>query len=183
MLLYNYGNTLIYLYLDLQSEYYQLSLHFIDPCLTTDNSGQVGVSLDYRRRAVISLAKFLAEFGEMSEAERLLRATFKEGYRHLVNASKVLPGWICRSHFLQLVIPVIYPLLPANDPYRTKIEKMEAGLKEVIGTNVVKYKLGEDELLENQLEFEAGIVVMAAKVVRKMRPHIFENLCGTISAL
>jgi hypothetical protein len=36
MLLYNYGNTLIYLYLDLQSEYYQLSLHFIDPCLTTD---------------------------------------------------------------------------------------------------------------------------------------------------
>ena len=37
MLLYNYGNTLIYLYLDLQSEYYQLSLHFIDPCLTTDS--------------------------------------------------------------------------------------------------------------------------------------------------
>jgi hypothetical protein len=29
MLLYNYGNTLIYLYLDLQSEYYHLSLHFI----------------------------------------------------------------------------------------------------------------------------------------------------------
>jgi len=36
MLLYNYGNTLIYLYLDLQSEYYQLSLHFIDPGLATD---------------------------------------------------------------------------------------------------------------------------------------------------
>jgi hypothetical protein len=38
MLLYNYGNTLIYLYLDLQSEYYQLSLHFIDPGLATDTS-------------------------------------------------------------------------------------------------------------------------------------------------
>ena len=38
MLLYNYGNTLIYLYLDLQSEYYQLSLHFIDPGLATDSS-------------------------------------------------------------------------------------------------------------------------------------------------
>jgi len=37
MLLYNYGNTLIYLYLDLQSEYYQLSLHFFDPGLATDN--------------------------------------------------------------------------------------------------------------------------------------------------
>jgi len=34
MLLYNYWNTLIYLYLDLQSEYYQLSLHFFfDPVL------------------------------------------------------------------------------------------------------------------------------------------------------
>ena len=37
MLLYNNGNTLIYLYLDLQSEYYQLSLHFFfDPCRATD---------------------------------------------------------------------------------------------------------------------------------------------------
>ena len=37
MLLYNNGNTLIYLYLDLQSEYYQLSLHFFfDPGLATD---------------------------------------------------------------------------------------------------------------------------------------------------
>jgi len=37
MLLYNYGNTLIYLYLDLQSEYYQLSVHFFfDPSLATD---------------------------------------------------------------------------------------------------------------------------------------------------
>jgi hypothetical protein len=39
MLLYNNGNTLIYLYLDLQSEYYQLSLHFFfDPCRATDTS-------------------------------------------------------------------------------------------------------------------------------------------------
>jgi hypothetical protein len=37
ILLYNYGNTLIYLYLDLQSEYYHLSLHFFfDPCRATD---------------------------------------------------------------------------------------------------------------------------------------------------
>ena len=39
MLLYNHGNTLIYLYLDLQSEYYQLSLHFFfDPCRATDRT-------------------------------------------------------------------------------------------------------------------------------------------------
>jgi hypothetical protein len=39
MLLYNYGNALIYLYLDLQSEYNQLSLHlFFDPSLATDTS-------------------------------------------------------------------------------------------------------------------------------------------------
>jgi hypothetical protein len=36
MLLYSNGNTLIYLCLDLQSEYYQLSLHFFDPGLATD---------------------------------------------------------------------------------------------------------------------------------------------------
>jgi hypothetical protein len=37
MLLYNNGNTLILLYLDLQSEYNQLSLHlFSDPSRATD---------------------------------------------------------------------------------------------------------------------------------------------------
>ena len=48
MLLYNYGNTLIYLYLDLQSEYYQLSLHFIDPGLATDKMAEEGQRKDHR---------------------------------------------------------------------------------------------------------------------------------------
>jgi hypothetical protein len=50
ILLYNYGNTLIYLYLDLQLEYYQLSLYFIDPCLITDSHESGFRSVIYRIR-------------------------------------------------------------------------------------------------------------------------------------
>ena len=50
MLLYNYGNTLIYLYLNLQSEYYQLSLYFLDPCRTTDSHKSGFRSIIYRIR-------------------------------------------------------------------------------------------------------------------------------------
>ena len=51
ILLYNYGNTLIYLYLDLQSEYYQLSLYFFfDPCHTTDSHKSGFRSITYRIR-------------------------------------------------------------------------------------------------------------------------------------
>jgi len=50
MLLYNYGNTLIYLYLDLQSEYYQLFLHFIDLGLITDSHESGFRSITYRIR-------------------------------------------------------------------------------------------------------------------------------------
>ena len=68
MLLYNYGNTLIYLYLDLQSEYYQLSLHFIDPGLATDSHESGFRSITYRIRCrtlqstiVIDLKLFLLD--------------------------------------------------------------------------------------------------------------------------
>ena len=51
MLLYNHGNTLIYLYLDLQSEYYQLSLYFFfDPCRITDSHGSGFRFIIYRIR-------------------------------------------------------------------------------------------------------------------------------------
>jgi hypothetical protein len=50
MLLYSYGNTLIYLYLDLQSEYYQLSLHFIDLSLITNSHKSGFRSITYRIR-------------------------------------------------------------------------------------------------------------------------------------
>jgi hypothetical protein len=147
------------------------------------DSAQERVPLFNRRRAVIDLAKYLAEFGEMSEAERLLRATFKEAYRNLVNASKVESTQLCRYHFYKLVIPVIYPLLPADEALRARMEKMEAGLNQVVGTNIVKYEIGKDGPLEKLLDIEGVMVLKAADVVSKMRPHIFDHPCGTESTL
>ena len=62
MLLYNHGNTLIYLYLylDLQSEYYQLSLHFFfDPCLATDNIRQATCPTGWNFMAQIKMARLV----------------------------------------------------------------------------------------------------------------------------